>query len=202
MFVIVQPCEQRTWQELPGDDRRRFCDVCGHHIYAVNRYSTGELAALREAGGGKLCGMVGPTPRPRRRWVVLGLLSAVRVVFGQSARVRFVLTDQRSVRIPQAEVSVTGKGALLFRAKGDGASDVLLTLPVGVELRVEVQAEGFIPYAAPLRLTSPGEYRRAIELAPYQVTETVIGQTADLPVLQTEPPKRRSWWRRVLRRSR
>jgi hypothetical protein len=185
MFVILEPCQQRTWQELPGDDRRRFCDVCGHHVYAVNRYSMGELTALREAGGGKLCGMVAPVPR--RRWVVLGLLSAARMAWGETGRVRFVVRDPADVELAGARVSVRGSSGYRLQTVTDTNGQAVLTVPVGAEMEATIEFGGLGPSTIRFQATT--------------LEEQVLPVTLRLPLVGTVIylPRRRPWWKRLFR---
>lgn len=56
---IAEPCPMR-WEDMAGDERRRFCGACKLHVYDVAAMSRTEAEALLSAsrgtqGGGRLC---------------------------------------------------------------------------------------------------------------------------------------------------
>jgi hypothetical protein len=59
-FTIPTLCPI-DWDEMSGDDRKRYCKTCGKHVYDLTAMSPDEivsvLAPVREQGG-ELCGRV------------------------------------------------------------------------------------------------------------------------------------------------
>lgn len=54
---IARPCPA-LWEEMAGDDRVRYCDLCGKNVYnlsALSRKAATELVAKTE---GKLCALL------------------------------------------------------------------------------------------------------------------------------------------------
>lgn len=52
---IASPCSA-DWNQMQGDDRRRFCGECRLHVHDLSRMSEGEAAALlQQAGPGRVC---------------------------------------------------------------------------------------------------------------------------------------------------
>lgn len=52
---IASPCPAR-WVDMPGDDRKHFCDACGEHVHNLAAMRDSEIAALVE--GGTFCGQI------------------------------------------------------------------------------------------------------------------------------------------------
>lgn len=55
----ASPCDRR-WEDMPGDDRRRFCSDCGLHVHNFAAMTAEEAEAfLREnLSKGRVCGML------------------------------------------------------------------------------------------------------------------------------------------------
>ncbi|AIE87895.1 hypothetical protein [Fimbriimonas ginsengisoli] len=52
---VASPCP-KTWEELDGDDRRRYCGKCEKHVHNLSAMSAVEAATLMESSGeGHLC---------------------------------------------------------------------------------------------------------------------------------------------------
>lgn len=52
---IASPCSA-DWNQMQGDERRRFCNACSLHVHDLSRMSTDEaLSLLRQAGNGRVC---------------------------------------------------------------------------------------------------------------------------------------------------
>lgn len=52
---IASPCPM-DWDEMVGDDRTRFCDMCTLHVYNIAGMTRDDAEALiRNAEGGRLC---------------------------------------------------------------------------------------------------------------------------------------------------
>lgn len=65
---IQEPCSLR-WEELAGDERRRFCGQCSRHVHNLSalRADEAERLVAESAAGGRLCVtyLPGPDGRPR-----------------------------------------------------------------------------------------------------------------------------------------
>lgn len=51
---IASPCPKK-WEEMQGDDTRRFCDGCGHHVYNFASMTRDEAETLLRESEGRLC---------------------------------------------------------------------------------------------------------------------------------------------------
>jgi hypothetical protein len=54
---IDKPCSQ-NWQSMQGDDRRRFCAQCQHHVHNLSALTEREVQKLIATTEGRLCGMI------------------------------------------------------------------------------------------------------------------------------------------------
>jgi len=52
---IASPCNAR-WEDMAGDDRRRFCEQCSMHVYNVAGLTRDEATRLLVETEGRLCG--------------------------------------------------------------------------------------------------------------------------------------------------
>jgi hypothetical protein len=52
---VASPCTKR-WDDMVGDDRRRFCDGCRLNVYNLSAMSRDEAADLVLKSEGRLCG--------------------------------------------------------------------------------------------------------------------------------------------------
>jgi len=52
---ISSPCP-KSWNELRGNDRIRYCDECKLNVYNLAEMSTQEVEALVRRSSGRLCG--------------------------------------------------------------------------------------------------------------------------------------------------
>jgi len=70
---------------MPGDEKKRFCDTCGKHVYNLSEHTEVEARAIfREARGAKVCARFSRDPRDGSvRFRVAALAAAV--VVGASA---------------------------------------------------------------------------------------------------------------------
>src|SRR4051794_5465795 len=55
--TIPTPCPA-DWGSMRGDDRKRFCDSCGKHVYNLSAMTAGEAISLIRERGGELCGQI------------------------------------------------------------------------------------------------------------------------------------------------
>ncbi len=53
--TVATPCTA-DWDAMRGDDRRRFCEQCGKHVYNFSALTSDEAAALIRDTEGRLCG--------------------------------------------------------------------------------------------------------------------------------------------------
>jgi len=53
-LTVVAPCPLR-WEELPGNDRVRFCGKCRQHVYNVASLTAAEATALIREREGRAC---------------------------------------------------------------------------------------------------------------------------------------------------
>jgi hypothetical protein len=51
---IASPCPT-TWEQMAGDDRVRFCDLCNLHVYNIGRMTRKEAEALIASSEGRIC---------------------------------------------------------------------------------------------------------------------------------------------------
>ena len=55
MLPIARPCA-KSFEAMPGDDKTRFCDECGKHVYDLSARTEEEARALfREKRGERTC---------------------------------------------------------------------------------------------------------------------------------------------------
>jgi hypothetical protein len=51
---VASPCPER-WDQMQGDDKRRYCGRCRLDVYNLSAMTTAEAAALVEQHAGRLC---------------------------------------------------------------------------------------------------------------------------------------------------
>jgi hypothetical protein len=52
---IASPCSA-DWNQMQGDERRRFCSSCSLHVHDLSRMTTDEaMSLLQQAGQGRVC---------------------------------------------------------------------------------------------------------------------------------------------------
>lgn len=51
---VASPCPT-NWEQMPGDDRVRFCKLCNLHVYNISKMTRKETAALIAKTEGRLC---------------------------------------------------------------------------------------------------------------------------------------------------
>jgi hypothetical protein len=51
---VASPCSA-DWDQMSGDDRMRFCDLCNLHVYNISHLSRKEAEALITGAEGRLC---------------------------------------------------------------------------------------------------------------------------------------------------
>ena len=54
---VASPCPAK-WDQMSGDDRVRFCDLCNLHVYDISRLSSKEAEALLTKTEGRICARV------------------------------------------------------------------------------------------------------------------------------------------------
>jgi hypothetical protein len=55
--AIPVPCS-RDWDKMSGDERARYCEFCGKHVYDISRMTVDAAPFLTLAEQGELCGRV------------------------------------------------------------------------------------------------------------------------------------------------
>lgn len=136
-FVIASPCP-KTWAELQGDGRERFCDVCRKSVRALDQYSQAELDQVWRESDEHVCGLLSedspPEHRTRRAVLVGALLTAISPLMAQTGRVRIRVTDATGASIPGAVASLLGPDNKPMRtARADAMGQIVLTdLPFGI----------------------------------------------------------------------
>jgi hypothetical protein len=53
-LLIAKPCP-KSWGEMEGDAKRRFCEHCNLHVHNLSEMSAGERETFVEESGGKAC---------------------------------------------------------------------------------------------------------------------------------------------------
>src|SRR5579862_122296 len=146
-FAIVNPC-RKTWADLRGEGRQRYCDACGTSVHAIGQYSEEEWAQVWQAAEGRVCGLLckesPPVPRSRRGVLLGALLTAISPLMAQAGRVRIRVTDPMDAVIPTAEASLLGPDNKPTRTeKANEAGEIVIAdLPLG-DCRLAVFAPGF-----------------------------------------------------------
>src|SRR5205814_6615234 len=95
---VSSPCE-KSWDEMHGDDQRRFCDHCNKHVHNLSAMTRNDAERLICENAGSLCvryamteaGNVRtleyqpapPALRRARTWVALGILGALAATAAQ-----------------------------------------------------------------------------------------------------------------------
>jgi len=53
-WKITRPCTA-NWEQMAGDDRKRFCEQCGKHVHNVSAMTTAERVEFAEPRGEREC---------------------------------------------------------------------------------------------------------------------------------------------------
>lgn len=108
VIEIPQPCS-RSWDQMRGDERTRFCDACGLHVHNLSVMSTEEAARHVSAPTDRVCvsfertsdGRVrtldyqAPTREGRKgMWVLIGLFGAIVIGCADA-----LFLDRRTTRV-------------------------------------------------------------------------------------------------------
>jgi hypothetical protein len=211
-FAILNPCP-KTWADLQGEGRSRYCGVCKTHVHAVAEYSPKEWTKLWQQSNGMVCGFLASetvtTPRSRRAILLGALLTAAAPLWAQIGRVRIRVTDPTGAVITAAEASLLGpnnKSILTLSANDNG--EILWTdLPLG-ESRFEVHVPGFKLHQMTAIIRNGDEQKiearlevgttgTVVYVDPVQIqTPQALDPTSGAVTtreLQPKPAKRR-WW--------
>jgi Carboxypeptidase regulatory-like domain len=146
-FAITTPCP-KTWADLQGDGRERYCDVCRKSVRALDQYSREELDQVWRESDGHVCGLLSedspPEHRTRRAVLVGALLTAISPLMAQTGRVRIRVTDATGAVVPGAVASLLGADDKPVRtAQSDGMGEIEFgDLPFG-DCRFTVATPGF-----------------------------------------------------------
>lgn len=146
-FRVGTPCS-KTWDELAGEGRERYCSDCQKSVHLFEDYSSEELERLWKESGGKLCGRIcaesEPEPRSRRAVLAGALLTAISPLMAQDGRVTFHVTDLTKTEVPHAEIKRLDKDGkahpTLFTDEVGTAK--WTDLPLG-NTRFQISAPGF-----------------------------------------------------------
>jgi hypothetical protein len=99
--TLASPCPA-SWDAMEGDDRSRFCALCGKQVYNLVSMTTSDALALIEAHEGELCGRlvrrrdgtvltadcpVGLKSKKARRWRRMALGGVMLAILAQSGAV-------------------------------------------------------------------------------------------------------------------
>lgn len=189
LFTIATPCP-KTWNELQGEGRQRYCNVCNKSVHALEQYSGGELDRLRSESEGHLCGMIAgesvAEPRSRRAVLVAAFLTTISPLMAQSGRVKIQVTDVTGASIANAEVILLG--SMPVRA--------LKTNPVG-----EVVCTELAMGDSKFEIRSPGFRMRTLVITLRNDDEVIIQSTLEVAnlnmgvMVEVEKPKKlfRKW---------
>ncbi len=140
--MIPNPCSQK-WEDLPGDDRRRFCGECGRDVHALATYSSDEWTALMKQG--RLCAYTGETVPvlPSRRTLIAGaLLTTIAPLFGQTGTLRVLVTNAAGSSGGAVTLVSADGTKRVARADASGVAE-FANLPIE-EYSVTVQDPGFV----------------------------------------------------------
>jgi hypothetical protein len=115
---IAEPCPM-DWDRMPGDDRMRYCDSCGKHVYNLSAMTSAEAYALFRSQGADLCGRMcrsadgflvtldyplAPAPVPAPTPWQFTIRSLMAVIAGVAALLGFtrLLVSSEDLRQPTA----------------------------------------------------------------------------------------------------
>lgn len=186
-FSIPNPC-QKTWADLRGDGRERYCETCRTSVHAVEQYSQDEWAKLWRESDGHVCGLLckesPPEPRSRRAVLAGALLTAISPLMAQAGRVRIRVTDPAGTVIPGARVSLLGPDNTPTRTEqtDERGEIVFADLPVG-DCRLAVAVIGF----STRRLTVPvrgGDELKVEAVLQVGFVGEVVTVTQDAPLIK------------------
>jgi len=80
---IEKPCS-KNWDSLTGDDRKRFCEQCGLHVYNLSEMSRSEVSEFMSIPGRKCGAYTNDTRVPKVRvsiWRFFDRLRMLRPAF-------------------------------------------------------------------------------------------------------------------------
>jgi hypothetical protein len=60
-LTVRTPCP-RDWKLMHGDDRVRYCDACGKHVYNFAAMTSDEVVSLIRSQDGRVCGRIFQRP--------------------------------------------------------------------------------------------------------------------------------------------
>lgn len=85
MLTVEEPCPA-DWSGMEGDDKRRFCSQCQHHVVNLSAMTAREAEEVLEKAEGRLCVRYetkrGRIQTLRRPGLLLGFLSALATICG------------------------------------------------------------------------------------------------------------------------
>jgi len=77
-LVIAKPCTA-SWAQMTGDERRRYCDLCGLHVHNLSAMTEREQRAFATANGTREC--IAYVPLPNGRIIAKNWRDSVRRFF-------------------------------------------------------------------------------------------------------------------------
>lgn len=97
---IEEPCSL-SWDEMAGDDTKRFCETCQHHVLNVSEMTEAELASLAERTD-QVCIRAEVDPvrglRTKQRWIASAIAFGVTgSIFGCSPAGGNIPKDRTSI---------------------------------------------------------------------------------------------------------
>jgi hypothetical protein len=141
---IRTPC-RKSWEEMSGDNRTRFCDSCAKTVHDLSRYTRKEAARLMRDSEGGLCARIchdskgnvvfRPEAGAMGKLIGLSLLSASALAAQNtgSCKLQVKVQDPSGAPVPGAIVSI----ATIRQATGaDGLASMPLS-PGKYDIRVE-----------------------------------------------------------------
>ena len=138
---IAKPCPA-SWDEMRGDDKKRFCTQCEHNVYNLSEMTRAEATDLIEQSESRVCvrmyirqdGILmtrdcgKPESAPKRRFWATALLTSLLSAFG--------LGQHPTRQVPSEDFHLTGKIQANRPITGEGlgheiaiAVDEALNLP-------------------------------------------------------------------------
>ncbi len=89
---IASPCPER-WEDMRGDDKRRFCGRCELHVHNLSAMTAREIETLLRTSTGRICGRLyrRPDGTVLTQNCPVGLASVRRTLGRSAARIAALL---------------------------------------------------------------------------------------------------------------
>jgi hypothetical protein len=188
-FAILNPCA-KSWSDLEGEGRARFCATCKTQTHAIADYSPSEWKKLWADSNGHVCGFLGDPPaskRSRRAILVGALLTAVSPLLAASGRVRFRVIDPAGAPVARASIALLDREEKAVRCveSGESGEATLTGLPLG-DSRFAVTSPGFAERQLRLTFHNGKEVRAEVHL-----WVPIMGAVTEL---KARPPRQVHGW--------